>query len=35
MKIEVVYRDSWRTRDEAEDAIFSYIECWYNRSAQS
>jgi hypothetical protein len=28
-KIELVYRTSWRTRDEAENAIFSYIDTWY------
>uniref|UniRef100_UPI0039BFEBA8 transposase n=1 Tax=Lentzea alba TaxID=2714351 RepID=UPI0039BFEBA8 len=26
LKIELVYRNSWRTRDEAENAIFSYID---------
>ncbi|WP_435830889.1 IS3 family transposase, partial [Polymorphospora rubra] len=26
LKIELVYRTSWRTRDEAENAIFAYIE---------
>ncbi|SDN12004.1 Integrase core domain-containing protein [Lentzea albidocapillata subsp. violacea] len=30
LKIELVYRNSWRTRDEAENAIFSYIDGWYN-----
>ncbi len=30
MKIELVYRHSWRTRDEAENAIFAYIDEWYN-----
>jgi transposase InsO family protein len=25
-----VYRRSWRTRDEAENAIFTYIDGWYN-----
>src|SRR4030095_3981852 len=30
MKIELVYRNSWRTRDEAENAIFEYIDGWYN-----
>jgi release factor glutamine methyltransferase len=29
LKIELVYRTSWRTRDEAENAIFSYIDTWY------
>lgn len=31
MKIELVYRCSWRTRNEAENAIFTYIAGWYNR----
>lgn len=31
LKIELVYRTSWRTRDEAENAIFTYIDGWYNR----
>ena len=30
LKIELVYRNSWRTRDEAENAIFEYIDGWYN-----
>lgn len=30
LKIELVYRSSWRTRDEAENAIFTYIDGWYN-----
>jgi putative transposase len=30
LKIELVYRTSWRTRDEAENAIFGYIDTWYN-----
>ncbi|MBP2334698.1 IS3 family transposase [Saccharothrix coeruleofusca] len=30
LKIELVYRNSWRTRDKAENAIFSYIDAWYN-----
>ncbi|GAA0506536.1 hypothetical protein Ade02nite_95420 [Paractinoplanes deccanensis] len=30
LKIELVYRTSWRTRDEAENAIFEYIGGWYN-----
>ncbi len=29
LKIELVYRHSWRTRDEAENAIFAYIDGWY------
>jgi hypothetical protein len=28
LKIELVYRSSWRTRDEAENAIFAYIDGW-------
>jgi putative transposase len=30
LKIELVYRTSWRTRDEAENALFAYIDGWYN-----
>jgi putative transposase len=30
LKTELVYRTSWRTRDEAENAIFGYIDGWYN-----
>ncbi|WP_089013650.1 IS3 family transposase [Micromonospora inositola] len=30
LKIELVFRTSWRTRDEAENAIFAYIDGWYN-----
>ncbi len=28
LKIELVYRNAWRTRDEAENAIFIYIDGW-------
>lgn len=31
LKIELVYRNAWRTRDEAENALFTYIDGWYNR----
>jgi transposase InsO family protein len=30
LKIELVYRNAWRTRDEAENALFAYIDGWYN-----
>lgn len=30
LKTELVYRRSWRTRDEAENALFAYIDGWYN-----
>ena len=30
LKIELVYRTSWRTREQAENAIFTYIDGWYN-----
>lgn len=30
LKVELVYRCSWRTRDEAELALFRYIDGWYN-----
>jgi transposase InsO family protein len=26
----MAYRTSWRTRDEAENAIFEYMAGWYN-----
>jgi transposase InsO family protein len=29
-KTELVYRRAWRTRDEAENALFAYIDGWYN-----
>jgi hypothetical protein len=28
LKIELVYRNAWRTRDEAENALFAYIDGW-------
>jgi hypothetical protein len=28
LKVELVYRRSWRSRDEAENAIFAYIDGW-------
>jgi putative transposase len=31
LKIELVYRTTWRTRDEADNAIFAYVDGWYNR----
>jgi putative transposase len=30
LKIELVHRTSWRTRDQAEHAIFTYIDGWYD-----
>ena len=30
LKTELVYRTSWQTRDEAENALFAYIDGWYN-----
>ncbi|WP_228813344.1 IS3 family transposase, partial [Nocardia flavorosea] len=30
LKTELVYRRAWRTRDEAENALFAYIDGWYN-----
>jgi transposase InsO family protein len=29
-QIELVYRYAWRTRDEAKNALFAYIDGWYN-----
>ena len=31
LKTEWVYPRSFRTREEARQSIFKYIECWYNR----
>jgi transposase InsO family protein len=33
LKIELVYRTSWRTRDEAENALFTYIDGWSTPAA--
>jgi putative transposase len=30
LKIELVYRTAWRTRDEADNALFAFIDGWYN-----
>ena len=30
IKVELLYRHIWRTRQEAEMAIFRWIEGWYN-----
>jgi putative transposase len=30
LKTELVYRTSWRSREEAENALFAYIDAWYN-----
>jgi putative transposase len=30
LKLELVYRTSFRTREEAELALFRYIDGWYN-----
>ncbi|WP_425558078.1 IS3 family transposase [Cryptosporangium japonicum] len=30
MKIELVYRTAWATREQAENALFAYIDGWYN-----
>jgi transposase InsO family protein len=31
LKVELVYRKTFRTREEAKQAIFDWIETWYNR----
>jgi putative transposase len=31
LKTELVYRRTWRTREEAENELFTYIDGWYNR----
>ncbi len=30
LKVELVYRTSWRTRQQAELDLFRYIDGWYN-----
>ncbi|GAB4586370.1 IS3 family transposase [Nocardia sp. IFM 10818] len=30
LESEPAYRRTWRTRDEAENALFAYIDGWYN-----
>jgi transposase InsO family protein len=30
LKTELVYRNSWRNKEEAENALFAYIDAWYN-----
>jgi transposase InsO family protein len=30
LKTELVYRHSWRAREDAEHALFTYIDGWYN-----
>lgn len=31
LEIELILEADWRTRDDARQAIFEYIEAWYNR----
>ena len=31
LKVELVHRETFKTREEAKNAIFEYIEVWYNR----
>ncbi len=31
LKVELIYRTKFKTRDEAKAAIFEFIEVWYNR----
>jgi transposase InsO family protein len=31
LKVELVYRKKFKTKQEAKDAIFEFIEVWYNR----
>lgn len=31
LKKELIYRKKFRTKSEAKNAIFEYIEVWYNR----
>ncbi|MEU4652307.1 IS3 family transposase [Nocardia fluminea] len=30
MRIELVHRQTWQTRDQVENAPFAYIDGWYN-----
>jgi putative transposase len=30
MQLELLDAKAWRTRDELTNAIFEWIECWYN-----
>ena len=30
LKIKPVYRNSWRSREDAENTLFAYIDAWYN-----
>ena len=30
LKTELIHRQSWRTRDEVQQAVFRYVEGWYN-----
>jgi putative transposase len=31
LKVELVYHEHYRTRQQATASIFEYVECWYNR----
>ncbi len=31
LKVELIYRKKFKTREEAKAAIFEFIELWYNR----
>lgn len=31
LEFELIQRNTWHTRDEARQALFTYIETWYNR----
>ena len=30
LKTELAYRNTWRTKEEAENALFANIDGWYN-----
>ncbi|WP_327119080.1 IS3 family transposase [Nocardia sp. NBC_01730] len=34
LKTELVSRNSWRTKEDAENALFTYIDGWYNPTDQ-
>ena len=31
LKVELIYRERFETIEQAKDAVFEYIEIWYNR----
>jgi putative transposase len=31
LKVELIHENSYKTREEARQSIFEYIECYYNK----